>query len=72
MLGNRVYDRFMSKFVELFLKSFFLAHSPIEYELFLNWFIWSLDLTLTVTTTPSQSGSGSNVCEEVLHTLQIY
>ena len=53
----------------MFLLSFVL--SPIEYELFLNISIWSIDGTPTGTTTPGPSRPGDNNNEGVLYTLPI-
>ena len=41
-------------------KFIFLAYVPIEYESFLNRFIWLINGTFTDTTTSGQRGPGSN------------
>ena len=48
----------------------FLAHGSIEYEKFLNKFIWPIDVTLTGMSTSDQSRHKSNGNEKILHTFQ--
>ena len=51
--------------------SYIVSKIPIEFEQFLNKFIWPIDGTLTGITTSGQSGAESNGHKEVLHSPQI-
>ena len=50
---------------------YLLAHSPIEYEYYLNRYTWLRDGTQTGTTTLGQSGHESNCNEGEIDTTQI-